>query len=254
MAAPSDFYNYFQAIKENQKLVDELNLTAEQTVLLNKTNAELSDTDRAILKKSVKNTQTTIVEIWKEKQPTKFQKYFNSIKNDSSKITELKLTERQTLLLNKNNDDLTDSERTELKQSVTPEQKQFLLPKSSSGKTIPTYKKLTKAEIKIQEEKDRAEAIAANSEEQKKIVHLFSELNILTRFEKHVLAYTPEEIKDFKDKLTKFQSSIDTKIKEAKEAKLKADKEAAQAKIDALKKQIEDAAAELKKLEELEQK
>ena len=62
------------------------------------------------------------------------------------------------------------------------------------------------------------------------------------------------EIKDFKDKLTKFQSSIDTKIKEAKEAKLKADKEAAQAKIDALKKQIEDAAAELKKLEELEQK
>lgn len=175
MPAPSTFYRYFNANKDSVKLMNDLNVSAEQTVLLNKQNAELTTEERETLALSVTKEQATIVKIWKATLPKK----------------EIKAT--------------------------------------------------TKRKTKVE--------IASSENEQKKFSHLKDELtNVEIRFVKYALDYSKEEIDEFKTKLTNFQKSIDSKITELEKIRKEAEQQAAINEFQALQDALNEKTEQLKKL------
>lgn len=187
MPAPSNFYKYFQANKNDVNLINELKLTDEQTVLLNKSNAELTKEDRVKLKESVTTIQEVIVEIWKEKQPK---------------------------------------------------------PEPNSNKA----KRLTKAE-KAAKEAERQKNLKESAEHLKRFSHIEDALKVVEKmFSTYCLDYSETEIIGFKSKLTTFQTDIDKIIGDKKEErKVKEQKEALD-KLSVLEQQVEATINRLKEL------
>lgn len=111
-----------------------------------------------------------------------------------------------------------------------------------------TKKEKTKAQITA-EAKLQKGILAASEEEQKKFLHLENDLKTLeNRFNKYALIYQQTEIDEFKSKLTKFQTGIDNKIKELKENKIKAEKEAALKEFNDIKQALVNKATKLREL------